>query len=242
MSVSDFAIPILGFILAVLSARELKEKISAKKIIELFVGLLIMGFSIWASIENSESLSNISASNQTLQSKLDDLLEKRRTDSNNNEIFQKYLKDTFGIERQGDKPIKVYFNDTKNFYSNSESNSGLADSLNYNVKLMGDILYISPKEGTWSHGYFAFDTSNSKRFNDMLEEGMGTPNVADKISVNNKVLNTHLIKIYDRAVFNDEPIKLNISAYKNGYLIFGEQGNNRKRYLYKQGKVIWIPN
>ena len=99
MSVSDFAIPILGFILAVLSARELKEKVSTKKIIELIVGILIMGFSIWASVENSESLNNINASNNNLQAKLDDLFEKRRTDSNNNEIFQKYLKDTFGIER-----------------------------------------------------------------------------------------------------------------------------------------------
>ena len=59
MCVSDFAIPILGFILAVLSARELKEKVSTKKIIELIVGILIMGFSIWASVGNSESLNSI---------------------------------------------------------------------------------------------------------------------------------------------------------------------------------------
>lgn len=67
----------------------------------------------------------------------------------------------------------------------------------------------------------------------MLEEGMGSPNIVDKVTVNNKILNTHLIKIYDRAVFNVEPIKLNISAYKTGYLVFGEQGNNLKRYFYK---------
>ena len=70
---------------------------------------------------------------------------------------------------------------------------------------------------------------------------MGTPNVVDKIAINNKILNTRIIKIYDRPVYEGELIKRNISAYKTGYLIFGEHGDYNKRDFYKQGKVTWIP-
>ncbi len=241
MNISDFAIPILGFTLVVLSAISLKEGITRKKIIEIAVCLLIMGFSIWASIDNSETINDIGKSNSLLQTKLDDLLEKRRVDSNNNVVFQKYLKDTFGIERRGDKPVKIYFTQTKNYFSTSQENKNISDSINFIIKKSGDILYISPKEGTWVHAYFAFDTTNSSHFSSMLDEGVGTPSIVDKITLNNKTLNTHIIRITDRPVYKEEPIKLNMSGYQNGYLIFGEQGDTKKRYFYKQGKVIWIP-
>jgi hypothetical protein len=242
MSAADFAIPILGFILVVISALSLKEEVSKKKVAELIVGLFIMGFSIWASVDNSETIKNFNMSNSDLKGKLNELIESRRIDSNNNVVFQEYLKDTFGIVRRGDKPVKIFVSNTKNYFSSIVENNKVNDKENYEIKQVGDILNISPKEGTWIHGYFAFDTSNSKEFNEMLEEGMGTPNIVDKISVNAKIFNTHLIRIYNRAVYKNEPIRINISTLKNGYIIFGEEGNKNKRYIYKQGKVIWIPN
>jgi hypothetical protein len=236
MGFTDFALPILGFILVISSAYYLKkEEVTTKKIIELVAGFLIMGFSIWASIENSGKLDKISSTNSGLKLKLDEIIDKRMIDSNNNATFQKYLKDTFGIERQGDKPVKLYFNNTKNYFPTVQQIQTINGISDY-------IIYITPKEGSWVHAYFAFDTTQSSKFAEMLEEGMGTPNVVDKVTVNNKILNTHLIKIYDRAVYKGEPIKLNISAFKNGFIIFGEQGNPSKRYFYKNGKVRWIPN
>jgi hypothetical protein len=168
------------------------------------------------------------------------LLKKRDIDSSDNAKFQKYLKDTFGIIKQGGKPI-IY--NTKIYNSKVEKINPtlLSDSINFQYNFKNDTLRVIPKQGTWVHAYFAFDTSNSVKFNASLNEGMGTANVVDKISVNGKILNTHIIKIFDRPVYKGAPITLSLSDNIHRYIIFGDEGIPSKRYIYQNGKVRWIP-
>ncbi len=79
------------------------------------------------------------------------------------------------------------------------------------------------------------------KFESMLFDGMGTGNSIDKIIVGNKILNTHLFKIYDKPVYEAEPIKLKMTGDEERYIVFGDQGIPTRRYFYKKGKVSWIP-
>lgn len=141
---------------------------------------------------------------------------------------------------QNNKPL-IYNTKIYNLKAKQSKAEGLPDSLNYSFKMKGDTLCLAPKEGTWAHGYFAFDTINGTRFESMLFDGMGTANSIDKIIVGNKILNTHLFKIYDKPVYKGEPITLKMTGDLNRYVIFGDQGIPSKRYFYKQGRVTWIP-
>ena len=231
MKFTDVIIPILVLVTVVIPFLKLKE--GAEKASIIIVGILIMGFSIYISVDTNDTINGISNNTNTL-------LAQRKSDSINNSTFQQYLKDTFGIERKGNTAIKI-INNTTNNYQASKKDEALSDSINYFFKLRNDTLAISPKEGTWVHAYIAFDTVNGKSFEGLLHEGMGTSNWADKINVNGKIYLTHLFKMYDRAVYNTSPIELNMAGHLNRYIIFGDEGIPRKRYIYKHGKVNWIP-
>lgn len=144
-----------------------------------------------------------------LSEKINTLLDKREVDSANNASFQKYLKDTFGIIIQGNKPI-IYNTKIYNSQIEQPKLEGLADSINYQYSFENDTLRIVPKQGTWVHAFLAYDTAHPYSFKDGLDEGMGTANIVDKISINGKIFNTHLFKIYDRPVYKGNPIKINL--------------------------------
>ncbi len=247
MSFPEMMLALLGFILVVNSATSKRESQKTTKIIKIIVGIFVLLFTLWSYHINSQAINELGITNDTLKLNSRELLAKRMIDSSNNAGFQKYLRDTFGIERQNNTAMVI---DTKIFHAKATQVSGiqqksinteLQDSVNYDVKLINNTLIISPKQGTWSHGFFAFDTLNGIQFNEMLTEGMGTPNLVDKIKINKRIYNTHIFKIYDRPVYMDGPIKLNLSSDLNRYIIFGDQGYPSKRYIYKQGKVSWIP-
>src|SRR5688500_2590903 len=140
MSFTDFIVPVLGFVSVIVSAFSLKEGISGKKIAELIVGLLIMGFSIWVAIGNSEAMQIINNDNSILQGNVDNLSEMSVTDSAENSLCQNYLRDTFGIERRGDRPVRVYFDNSQKFYQNACEVKSVSDSINYDVQLIGNTL------------------------------------------------------------------------------------------------------
>jgi hypothetical protein len=240
MDFTDVALPILGFVVVINSLKSIKKGLTRKEKIDAAIGFLIMIFSCWAYITNSKTLNDITNANDTLNVNIKTLLERRKTDSSNNATFQKYLKDTFGIIKQGVKPI-IYNTKIYNSKVQEVKPNGLADSINYQYSLKNDTLFLAPKEGTWAHGYIAFDTANGTRFESMLHEGMGTPNLVDKININGRIYITHIFKMYDRAVYKQEPISLRMSGDLNRYIIFGDERIPSKRYFYKQGKVIWIP-
>lgn len=118
----------------------------------------------------------------------------------------------------------------------------MEDSANVRLVVRNDSLYIYPKTGTWVHAYYAHDTANSKQFIANFTEGMSTPNVVDPITINGKTYNTHIWKIFDRAVYTTNPIRLNIKGYKNRYIIFGDEGMPSKRWIFQSGKLTWIPD
>jgi hypothetical protein len=119
---------------------------------------------------------------------------------------------------------------------------GIADSNNYTAFVRNDSFFAAPKVGTWVRAYYAHDTSRSELFIKNFTEGMGTPNEVDKFVINGRTYNTHMWKINDRTVYKGSPMRLNIAGYENRYIIFGEEGNPAKRWIFRSGKVYWIPD
>lgn len=244
--ITDYIVPILGLGLAIISVRKtVLEGWKTLAALELIISILIMGVYIIIALQSSKT-------NETLQINVIRLLEARKTDSTNNADFQKYLKDSLGVARDGNKARIVnqfiYNSNVHNetIVQNLKDNS-LPDSINYIFRVVKDSLYISPKEGAWQRAYFSFDTANDKKNASLdnsskyiVSEGLG-PTEPDKIFINNKMYVVYTNLINDRAVYNKKPIALNLAGNRNQYIVFGEQGNATKRYFYKQGRVTWIP-
>lgn len=242
MHLSDFIVPAGVFILVVVNLwYSGKDWYKKENGFMLFIGIVTMGFSWYQNWTNSEQT-------DTMSSNLETVLKNQKIDSTNNAEFQKYLKDSIGIQREGNKANVVSNTNLTKYYNQYNitqtlnTTEGAPDSLNYIVSRRNDSLFISPKNGTWSHGYVAFDTTNGDSFEADMSTGMGTAFPVDKISVNNnKTFNTHIFKMYDRAVYDKSPIILNMRSSPDRYIIFGDEGIPRKRYIYQNRKVKWIP-
>ncbi len=246
----DIAPSICAFIVALYALPSIKEGIKPKHYLVGGILIIIMGFSIYQASENSEITGNLS-------SNMKELLDQRRADSVSNAYFQTYLKDSVGISREGNKARIVNQNIYNSYSQVKESplnpplvlptispvniTNILPDSINYNFRVSKDSLYISPKEGAWVRPFFATDISNKSKNLNIVEEGMGPMEPADKMNVNDKIFNVGMYLIYERAVYPKKPIALNLSGNRNQYIIFGEQGSSTKRYIYRRGKVEWIP-
>ena len=121
MNISDFAVPLIGFGVAINSAIEtLKKGFKTKDVVDIILGLFIMGFSLSIASDNSDTIIGIRTDNNNLQKGVTMLLSQRALDSINNYSFQKYLRDSFGIEKKGDKPV-IY--NTKIYLSKSTQDS-----------------------------------------------------------------------------------------------------------------------
>lgn len=101
MSITDFIVPTLTFILVIKNLYFSPEKwYNAKNLLEILVGICIMTFSIWAAIQSSDSTSN-------LEKNLNKLVSSQTIDSLNNAKFQKYLKDSLGLDKRGNSVVLV---------------------------------------------------------------------------------------------------------------------------------------
>ncbi len=208
-----------------------------------------MGFSIWLEIEKYDDINTLKSGNSTLNENVNSLLEKRGIDSTSNATFQKYLKDTFGIERTGNKPI-IY--NTKIYNSNIHESEGVANSstnsINYGYELSStkDILTLYPKTGVWIKPFFSFDASLEKINKNIYEsDGEGKPYSTESgpseiTLINNKKYRT--ISVFMSLVRSKSyPLIIDISGDKSQYIVFGDDADPNKRYMYKNGKVNWIP-
>lgn len=150
MNVADFAVPLLAFGLVVNSVYAgLKTGFKRKEIIELVISFLMLGFSWWIASQNSDTFKSINEKNDLLKQDVSELLRQRRSDSADNFNFQKYLKDTFGIEKKGDTAIIVnntVFIQQALVQKEDQTYTALPDSLNVNVNFKDNILRVSPKE------------------------------------------------------------------------------------------------
>jgi len=240
INLPDIPLAIIGFAIFVRPLFSIPTGLKLKNYLEILLGVVIMGLTIYSVKSNSDDTEEIKKG-------VNDLIEKRKSDSTNSADFQRYLKDTFGIEKKGDKAIitntVIYNSKTVNNTTLPQSTSDdLPDSLNYLINYKGDSIMISPQTGTWPNGFVALDTGKVARPSDVLYEGVSTINEVDKIQVDSKTYITHLWRLSDRPIFKKEPVCINLKAYgKNKFIIFGEQGNSNKRYLYIRGKVTWIP-
>jgi hypothetical protein len=239
MELTDFALPILGFAL-IFNAVYFKiktNKFDKKHKWDIAIGIVICGFSIWSSVNNSQYA-------ETLQSSVDKLIEKRDNDSIGNSHFYKYLKDTFGIEKVGNE-AKIVNRNTfiKNVtINNSYSPVTLPDnSQNYFYKFSGDSLLIYPKSGTWIRPFLSFDYEWYNKNGDISQEDGMINTIPKQINVRDKKYNiVSYIMSYPRS--KDHPLIINIKGAKGQSIIFGDYVDAEKRYLYENGKVYWIPN
>lgn len=109
MNLIDIAIPVLGFLTLLGSMLPFKKNNVPRYIFILLVGIFVMGFTMYQASDSSDTIDGI---NKNMIS----LIEQRKDDSVNNITFQQYLKDSFGIGRDGNKPIRIVYN-TNNYYS-----------------------------------------------------------------------------------------------------------------------------
>lgn len=87
----------------------------------------------------------------------------------------------------------------------------------------------------------AVDTSSHMHNSNMVDEGGGTAYAFDKIKVGNKEYYTNIINIWERPISLENPMRINLSNNPKQYVIFGEQATS-KRYMFRNGRLIWIPN
>ncbi len=225
------------------SSYQRKEEITKeqrrKNSVLISIGLLTMIFTIGNFLLQQSKERADNTEKAKLHADINNIQNTLNLQSANDRQFQEYLKDSFGIERTKNIPvvnnIRIY--NSKSIKSKSE---GIPDSLNFVVKLKNDTLFISPKEGAWVRAFIATDISEASKNNNIIQEGMGSA-TPDVMIIKKKKYIVATDMIFERAVYLQKPLIINLSGNLNQYVIFGDQGNNSKRYFYQNGKVIWIP-
>lgn len=231
------------------SKEEITKSEKIKNGLVVGVGSFIMIFSVWNAIlqflndkKNNSEKAYLHTDIGNIQTTLNNKITK-------DSIFEIYLKDTFGIERQNNKPI-IFNTRIYNLKAQQPKTvpqpktEGMPDSINYSVKLKNDTLTISPKIGVWVSPFFSFDAKNEK-INDRILQVDGTVYSAIRYPHEITVVNSK--KYYTNTVnmtltrSKERPLVLDISADKNQYIIFGDEVFPNKRYIYDHGKVNWIP-
>ena len=238
-------IAFFALISTIISAKDIANKQSTKKdrIRDwwlIFVAALIMVLTVWnlfiqSSNEKADQIEKKSLHTdiKTIQSKLDIQL---KNDNN----FESWLKNTYGIERKGDTAI-VY--NTNIYYSKAPKQNvdGIPDSINYSFKLIKDTLVVFPKEGVWVKPFFSFDQKLFKANGEIYQsDGTEYSIPYDITTVNNKKLHTITVDM-SLTRSKERPLVMNISGDKNQYVIFGDEATPSKRYIYEHGKINWIP-
>ena len=242
MSMTDYVIPVLVFILVIRKVYLSKVQWYKKEnIFEIIIGILIMGFSIWSSLQTSDA-------SQTLNSQLTLLLEQRTSDSSNNASFQRYLKDSIGLERKGNKASIVNqtaynLNVQTTPKEKTLSLSQLTASENYGFKFSttGDSLIVYPKAGIWIKPFLSYETSlESKNQHIFQESGIGTSNQTPIVVRNKEYIVSTIFTTTTRS--NQRPLIIDISGARNQSIFFGDDADAEKRYLFEKGKIYWVPN
>ena len=244
----DSILPILAFLLVINSGIDVAKAkgFTRTTAIELIISIFILAFAIWKESDNSDKMQDITNDNKAMKENIDRLHSERSVDSSNNSAFQKFVHDSLGYERQGNKAVRVYYNtfnqvkSTPNQVTGTPPNSyGIPDSLNAEANRIVRQLLINPIEGSWAHAYVALDTTYDK--DKVMDEGAKVSEIQG-IGVNGKGYISNVWKIYTRAVYKGAPIRVNLWKYGNdNFIIFGDEGYPNRRYMYKSGKVTWIP-
>lgn len=137
------------------------------------------------------------------------------------------------------KEFKQVFNYQTQYFT---APIGIPDQENFVATVKRDTLYLYPKEGNWSHGYVAFDLSEGELVQQRVNYGEGTSMFMGGINLNvgNKTYITYVVKIHEKAVWRNSPIRVALVGFTN-YIIFGDEGAVSKRWMYQNGKVTWVP-
>ena len=256
MGAADWILPFLGFAVLITPLFLDSNERIYKKIAIAITGVIILGFSWWKAWSDNEALQSVKDDNSSILSILKQSVSDRVTDSTNAANFQKVLLDSLGISKLHGKPIVTNNRVFKSYISNYlnqfipenepdvKSNitpagpGAIPDSLNFYYSLRNGFLTISPKEGAWTHSFIIIDSSDFVK-NQMTTEGENI-NADEYIMVDGMRHKVITNQINNRAVYKESPISINIMNTPK-FLIFGETGNNSKRYLYRDSKIYWYP-
>ena len=255
MLILNIFIAFFALVSTIVAAKDiLNEKSTRKDKIRdwwsISVATLIMTFTIWnafiqSSNEKADGIEKKSLHTdvRTIQSKLD-------TQIKNDDRFESWLKDTFGIKRQGDTAI-IY--NTNIYYSQisqgqKEKPDLYPDSTNYGFSFLHnkDTLILYPKNGVWVKPFLSFDAKLDKVNGGVYQpDGMGKPystksGPSEITNVNGK--NYKTISVFMNIVRSKSyPLIIDMKGDKNQYIIFGDSADPNKRYIYQKGKIRWIP-
>lgn len=138
-------------------------------------------------------------------------------------------------------PKTVFITTIKN--TSTENINDDSSNYVYYHSRTGDTVIVYPKHGVWAKPYLCFDSKLESK-NSNLYQSDGTTNSDSlhptQISLNGKQID--VIDIYMSMIRSkDKPLYLNISGDKHQRVIFGDYTNLNKRYMYKNGKITWIP-
>jgi hypothetical protein len=206
----------------------------------LFLGIVLITLSIGkAVIDNKEDNLKKTAINN-LTHKIGSLNFSIDTMRKDNLSFLKYLKDSLGIERNGNTVIiasKNIFNTFYDIHHDAEAASALTSENNYIYRISKDTFFIAPKDGVWLRSTLYIDTSKKPHY----DEGIGRV-FNEEFTIDGKRYITRATSTMERSVTNDMPFFAVIPKLKDTYVIFGDDADPTKKYLYKSGMVKWIPN
>lgn len=244
MSFPDISLPVLAFLITLFLLPSVKDGVKSIHWIIGALSLMVMGFTLWNSHSNSET-------NVQIRESLSSAQKDREIDSINDASFQRFMKDSFGIERQGNQAEIINHNLYDNRKTYNTINSPLIspfinnDATNYELRFSKtkDSLIIYPKNGVWIKPFISFDI-NKRGINEGLFQGdgmsletTGVTEVTNIEGINYNTLTVFCSLIRDRQM----PMYLDISGDKKQYIIFGDASSPEKRYLYQNGKIKWIP-
>jgi hypothetical protein len=251
----NILIAVFALITTIVSGLNLSDKESTKAEKNrsgwlIFFGILIFGFTVTNyflqkskdSIDDNEKAS-LHTDVRTIQSKLDIQIK-------NDNKFEGWLKDTFGIKRQGDTAI-IY--NTNIYYSQinqgqKEKPDLYPDSTNYGFSFLHnkDTLILYPKNGVWVKPFLSFDAKLDTINGGVYQsDGMGKayPTKSGPSEITNvNGINYKTISVFMNIVRSKSyPLIIDMKGDKNQYIIFGDSADPNKRYIYQKGKVRWIP-
>lgn len=147
-----------------------------------------------------------------------------------------YSVNVISINQKGGQNALVINN---NFFSDSS-----LDSSNYNFKVIHEenqsYLIVSPKKGVWNSPVVFTDSLSATR--SFFDPGVGFSSIIRDISVEIEGRHYKLIgKTKSSVCSKNFPLTINLSKDIGEFYIFGDIQDNRKLYLYKNGRVLWFP-
>ncbi|UEG49264.1 hypothetical protein LK994_11540 [Ferruginibacter lapsinanis] len=191
--------------------------------------IIIVSFFL-SCISNSQSQTLSPKDSINFKKDFENLLSKYKID---NSAYQ------INVQSNNQKGGQTAFIINNNYYGDP---SIIPDSINYTYSVTLEngklILNVSPRGQTWEKPLIGYDTLYKRTKNKVNYLSAQSSSYYASLPID-KIKTSLYSWIFDLPCTNKKSIKIDISENPNQFIYFGDANNTKKRYLYRNGKVVW---